>query len=151
MYHASSDQHPQDSRSPSSTPVWARMPVTSPSTCPLDSILIDFLAGRQRAAAKGATPSSLVGPAYPSIASLLNPARSAQTHPLSQIFTDILTKFPDLREIPEKMATWYIMFLIMRWLVLPNNENYQRLPEWVRPTKSQLEQPHPAWIDHLPW
>ncbi|KAL9101824.1 MAG: hypothetical protein Q9163_002949 [Psora crenata] len=45
----------------------------------------------------------------------------------------------------------YIMFLIMRWQIAPTQENYERLPDWVTPRASQLFQPHPAWIDHLPW
>lgn len=155
MYRASSEHHAQDLGSPapnqSQLPIWARLPLTLPPTCPLDSILVDFLADRRRIAAEGAPPSTLVGPAYPSIRSLLNPAISAQSHPLSQVFTDILTKFPDLNEIPEKLATLYIMFLVMRWHVSPTQENFERLPEWMRPSRSQLEKPHPTWANHLPW
>ncbi|PMD38921.1 hypothetical protein L207DRAFT_47249 [Hyaloscypha variabilis F] len=122
-----------------------------PPTCPLDSLLLEFLHERQQQASEGVSTPKLVGPAYPSVSSLLNPARSLDAHPLSKVFTDILATFPDLSTLPEKVAVLYIMFLIMRWQIAPTQENYDRLPEWVAPRPSQLFTLHPAWIDHLPW
>ncbi|KAL8971966.1 MAG: hypothetical protein Q9197_003009 [Variospora fuerteventurae] len=122
-----------------------------PPTCPLDGILLDFLAERQARAAEGASPTNVVGPPYPSVSSLLNPDRSIYAHPLSKVFTDVLSKFPDLSELPEQVAVLYVMFLIMRWQISPTPENYERLPDWVTPRASQLFTPHPAWVDHLPW
>lgn len=122
-----------------------------PPTCPLDSLLLDFLHERQQLAADGVATTTLVGPAYPSVSSLLNPARSAKSHPLSKVFTDILATFPDLSTLPEKVAVLYFMFLLMRWQVEPTQENYDRLPDWATPRASQLFTPHPAWIDHLPF
>ncbi len=122
-----------------------------PPTCPLDGILLDFLAERRARAAEGASPTNLLGPPYPSVSSFLNPERSMYAHPLSRVFTDILSKFPDLSALPEQVAVLYIMFLIMRWQIAPTQENYDRLPDWVTPRPSQLFTPHPAWVDHLPW
>lgn len=123
----------------------------TPPTCPLDGLLLDFLAERQQRAAEGLSNQKLVGPAYPSVSSLLNPERSMYSHPLSKVFTDILSTFPDLSALPEQVAVLYIMFLIMRWQISPTQETYDRLPEWVTPRPSQLFTPHPAWVDHLPW
>ncbi|KAL2066186.1 hypothetical protein VTL71DRAFT_2257 [Oculimacula yallundae] len=122
-----------------------------PPTCPLDNILLDFLHERQQQAADGVATPKLVGPAYPSVSSLLNPSKAATSHPLSKVFTDILSTFPDLSTLPEKVAVLYIMFLVMRWQISPTQENYDRLPEWVTPRPSQIFTPHPAWIDHLPF
>ncbi|KAG9245121.1 hypothetical protein BJ878DRAFT_575135 [Calycina marina] len=123
----------------------------SPPTCPLDSLLLDFLIERQQQAADGVATPRLVGPAYPSVSSLLNPSRGLHAHPLSKVFTDILGTFPDLSTLPEKVAVLYIMFLLMRWQIAPTQENYDRLPEWMTPRPSQIFTPHPAWIDHLPF
>ncbi|KAL4915933.1 hypothetical protein BDW62DRAFT_187606 [Aspergillus aurantiobrunneus] len=120
-------------------------------TCTLDAILLDFLHNRQREAAKGVPKQKLVGPAYPSVSSLLNPDRSVYSHPLSKVFTDILRTFPDISSLPEQVAVLYCMFLLMRWRIYPTAENYHRLPDWLTPRPSQLLTPHPAWIDYLPW
>ncbi|ROT40225.1 hypothetical protein SODALDRAFT_338081 [Sodiomyces alkalinus F11] len=123
----------------------------SPPTCPLDSLLLDFLNERRQRAADGLPTGELIGPRYPSVSSLLNPANSQYSHPLSKVFTDILSTFPDLSRLPEKVAVLYIMFLIMRWQIAPTRENLERLPPWARPVQEQFVYPHPAWVDHLPF
>ena len=73
-------------------------------TCPLDGLLLDFLAERRQQAEKGAPIKELIGPAYPSVISLLQPKRSHLSHPLSKVFTDMLGTFPDLSTLPEQVA-----------------------------------------------
>ena len=132
-------------------PAYTTPIINSASTCPLDTLLLDFLSERRQRAAEGMPQHDLVGPAYPNVSALIHPERSELSHPLSRVFTDILSKFPDLSALPEQVGTLYIMFLIMRWQVAPTQENYARLPDWVKPSPSQLLTAHPVWIDHLPW
>ena len=120
-------------------------------TCPLDSLLQDFLAERRERFSEGLPAQEILGPRYPSVSSLLNPSHAAFSHPLSKVFTDIIARFPELCGIPERIAVLYSMFLLMRWQVSPTPENYTRMPEWLRPRPSQLSIPHPTWIDHLPF
>lgn len=123
----------------------------SDPTCPLDSLLLDFLSERHQRVAEGLPMHEVVGPRYPSVSSLLNPANSAYSHPVSKFFTDILATFPDISKLPERVAVLYVMFLVMRWQVSPTRENYELLPPWITPLPLQLAEPHPAWIDHLPF
>ncbi|KAH8820448.1 hypothetical protein F5884DRAFT_49652 [Xylogone sp. PMI_703] len=123
----------------------------SAPTCTLDSILLNFIYERKKQAAEGEPSSSVIGPAYPSVASLLNPALSVNSHRLSRILTDIIATFPDFSTIPERVAVLYVMFLFMRWRISPTQENYDRLPEWLTPRSYQLFTTHPLWIDFIPW
>ncbi|KAK4156681.1 AP-1-like transcription factor [Chaetomidium leptoderma] len=132
-------------------PIYARVPRNCPPTCPLDSLLLDFLSERRQRAAEGVSQTEILGPRYPSVSSLLNPATSVYSHPLSKVFTDILARFPDLATLPERVAVLYVMFLHMRWQVAPTRENYERLPSWFRPVRQQTDREHPAWYDHLPF
>ncbi|PSR78230.1 hypothetical protein BD289DRAFT_456382 [Coniella lustricola] len=100
-------------------------------------------------AAEGFPPHEIIGPRWPSISSLLNPLREA--HPLSKVFIDILHTFPNISQLPERVAVLYAMFLLMRWKIDPSQDNYDRLPEHIRPLPCQFYSPHPAWIDHLPF
>jgi hypothetical protein len=127
------------------------LPRNTQPTCPLDVILLDFLQDRQSRAAEGVPMKTLVGPLYPNFTSLVYPDRQVESHPLSQLFTDILRTFPDICGKPEQVAIVFIMFLIMRWQIDPTQENYDRLPHWVTPRPSQLFIGHPCWFDHLPW
>ncbi|OHF02435.1 BZIP transcription factor [Colletotrichum orchidophilum] len=151
-------QQQQQQQQPSSVPPESRAPGHYTAevrncgpTCPLDSLLLDFLHERRQRAAEGLPPHEIIGPRYPSVLSLLNPANSKFSHPLSKVFTDILATFPDLSALPQRVAVLYIMFLIMRWQISPTEENYERLPDWARPLPSQLSTEHPAWIDHVPF
>ncbi|KAF2790674.1 hypothetical protein K505DRAFT_250733 [Melanomma pulvis-pyrius CBS 109.77] len=127
------------------------LPRQIPATCPLDVIMLDFLAERHMRAAEGVPVKTLVGPLYPNFTQLVYPERNVDAHPLSKLFTDILRTFPEIFGLPEQVAIVFIMFLIMRWQIEPTRENYDRLPDWVTPRASQLFVPHPYWIDHLPW
>lgn len=130
---------------------WNTLPRTLEATCPLDNLLLDFLAERHAQAAEGAPSKTLVGPLYPDFSYLLNPEKHDQSHPLSKVFTDILRTFPDISGLPERVAVLYIMFLLMRWQIEPTQKNYERLPDWMTPRPSQLFTPHPVWNDYLPW
>ena len=87
---------------------WAAPCRSIAATCPLDGIILDFVSSRQREAADGVPKSSLVGPAYPSVSSLLNPEHSRHSHPLSQVLVDILGNFPHIYALPEKVAVLYM-------------------------------------------
>ncbi|KAK4038934.1 AP-1-like transcription factor [Parachaetomium inaequale] len=132
-------------------PIYTLVPRNCAPTCPLDSLLLDFLSERRQRAAEGLSQSEILGPRYPSVSSLLNPAVSVYSHPLSKVFTDILARFPNLSALPERVAVLYAMFLLMRWQVAPTQENYLRLPAWFRPVRQQAEKEHPAWFDHIPF
>ncbi|KAK3293402.1 uncharacterized protein B0H64DRAFT_327048, partial [Chaetomium fimeti] len=145
---------PAPTSGPSATgspPRYNIVPRNCAPTCPLDALLLDFLSERRQRAAEGLSQSEILGPRYPSVSSLLNPAVSAYSHPLSKVFTDILARFPDLATLPERVAVLYVMFLLMRWQVSPTEENYLRLPPWFRPGPGQTAKDHPAWYDHLPF
>lgn len=117
-------------------------------TCPLDSIFLDFLKNRRGELTNG-TQQQL---AYPSVSSLLNPAESnSYSYSISKVFSDILRTFPDISSLPEQVAVLYLMFLIMRWQIYPTRQNYDRIPHWLTPRPAQLFNPHPAWMDYIPW
>jgi hypothetical protein len=132
-------------------PLWARPLLNCEPTCPLDALILDFRSERQQRAAEGYEQNEVIGPRYPSVSSLLNPANSKYSHPVSRVFTDIIAKFPEISGLPEKVTILYFMFIYMRWQISPTRENMERLPEWIRPLPCQLEIPHPAWMDYLPY
>jgi len=131
-------------------PVHAILPKVY-KACLLDNIMLDYLYKSQRAAARGESLLKWAGPRHPSFNVLVKPFPHYDPHPLSKLFTDILKTFPDITELPDKVAVVYIMFLVLRWQVQPTLENYLDLPEWMTPRPPQLFHTHPSWLDHLPW
>ncbi|TKA74168.1 hypothetical protein B0A55_06584 [Friedmanniomyces simplex] len=138
---------------PPSPPLYARLPSNTPPSCPLDSLLSDFIASRRQQISDGVSMQEVLGPEYPSFIALHDPSSPARKncHPVSALLIDILSKFPDISALPEKVAVLYIMFLVMRWFICPCEACYERLPEWVRPVAEQLDRPHATWVDDLPW
>ena len=140
--------HPTDP----TAPPWTQLPKNVPATCPLDGLLLNFRDSRRQEAA-GDSSGAIFNPAYPSVSSLLNPSGGGGRFPdpLSQLMADIISKFPNICNLPEQTAVLYCMFINMRWHINPSKENFERLVEWMRPTPAQIYTPHPAWIDHIPW
>lgn len=119
-------------------------------TCALDSLLLDFLAERRQRREEGLSVQELIGPRYPSVSSLLNPSVSRRyAHPLSKLFTDVVSTFPHLSTLPERIAVVHAMFLIMRWQIDPTHENWVAMPPHLRPRPIQQAISHPAWLDYI--
>lgn len=132
------------------TPPWFLPLKNCAPTCALDSLLLDFLAERRERQREGLPLSELVGPRYPSVSSLLNPSVSRRyAHPLSKLFTDVVSTFPHLSTLPEKIAVVHGMFLIMRWQIDPTRENWLAMPPHFRPLPIQQSVSHPAWLDYI--
>lgn len=72
--------------------------------CPLDGVLMTFLADQRQRAMDGVSMQELIGPPYPNFKSLIDPRLSEYSHPLSKVFTDMLGKFPDISTLPEQVA-----------------------------------------------
>lgn len=151
--------------------LWSKLPLISPPDTPLDQLLTDFIKAHQQPTT---SPRSATYPTNPSILHLLNPldstASSGSASPdlsrhmresinhispapdaLSSYMTRLVTWFEGLSGLPEKVAVCYIMYGFLRWQTYPTPENYQLLPEWMRPCPAQLTIYHPAWFDHVPF
>ena len=134
-------------------PLYLQLPKNSSPSCPLDSLLLDFLAQRRQQLSAGVPMHEVAGPEDPSLFALQDPnsVHTPSCHPVSALLIDILSKFPDIAKLPERVAVFYIMFLVLRWMICPCEPCYLKLPEWARPVKEQILTPHPAWYDHVPW
>lgn len=135
------------------TPAYALLPNNCGTTNPLDALLGDFIANQRKQLHNGASIYEVLGPDYPSFAILAdaNSPERATSHPISAMLVDILSKFPDISGLSERVATLYIMFLVIRWCICPRENCYERMPEWIRPVTEQITRPHAMWMEHLPW
>jgi len=50
-----------------------------------------------------------------------------------------------------RLAAVLIVQDLLRWQILPTEDNYCRIPEWYRPIPAQRKIPHDALIDYIPW
>ncbi|UJO18103.1 uncharacterized protein CLAFUR5_06491 [Fulvia fulva] len=134
-------------------PIYARLTNVGRASCPLDYLLIDFHRSRTRMLSEGMSKFDAIGPDYPTFAALIDPnsPEREHQHPVSALLVDMLSKFPDVAELPEKVAVLYVMFLVLRWLICPCADCYERLPTMCRPIQEQYDRTHACWLDYLPW
>lgn len=123
------------------------------ATCPLDNLLGDFITSQRDKLAKGMPVAQVIGPDRPTFSGLTHTEspRSAQGDPITAVLVDILSKFPDISHLPERIAVHYVMYHLIRWLICPCERCYSLIPEWVRPRAEAYENKHPTWQDYLPW
>lgn len=84
------------------------LPKHTTGTCPLDHILLDFIASRQDLAARGTPIYEVLGPDQACPLDILSPGSSSTTHAISRVMGETLATFPHVK-LPEKMAFMYIM------------------------------------------
>ncbi|EXJ83953.1 hypothetical protein A1O3_04620 [Capronia epimyces CBS 606.96] len=130
-----------------------QLPLHVPPTCPSDRIMQPFIHETQllvREIPTGATSAS----ASASTASWksTSPASLAviQTA-ITRVAGDVLLTYPQIDTLPKKLACLYVISTVLNWLIYGTHESFERMPRWLRPTKTQLEVPHPAWIDRIQW
>ncbi|KAK6501596.1 hypothetical protein TWF481_009431 [Arthrobotrys musiformis] len=54
-------------------------------------------------------------------------------------------------QLADSVATYFIIYRLLRWRICPTPETYYDLPEWYRPSELQKTWPHPLCIDLLAW
>jgi len=140
----------QKAPAPYAPPIYQMMPRVV-FDCHLDGVLLRFLADTQTAHANGQPLSELEGPAYPSYTAMLNPHTTHKPHELSKMLLGVLNTFPDLSRLPQQIAVFHMLYLLMRWQIRPTKDNYDRIPEWLHPRPTQLFVSHPHWLDYIPW
>ncbi|KAI9889436.1 MAG: hypothetical protein M1814_005299 [Vezdaea aestivalis] len=120
-------------------------------SCILDNVMLDYL-DRARAQLRNGRPIlEVIGPRYPDITSIVYNKTTERTHSLSEMLSSMINTFPDVSDLPERICTIYMMYILFQWQINPTRESYERMPDWLAPRPSQLFTVHPAWIDNLPW
>lgn len=100
-------------------PVWSLLINNVLATCPMDSILLNFIDCRRRALLQGATELVAAGPGYPDFSGLLGLHTGQVKCPISQLLTDVIAKVETLGSLPEQTAVLYIMFSMIRVSLAP--------------------------------
>ncbi|KAF2105278.1 hypothetical protein BDV96DRAFT_377380 [Lophiotrema nucula] len=132
-------------------PHWERLPSHIAATCRLDTVFLDTVETSRRQMRNRFQLAEATSSHFPSISSLLNPDEANSHHSISNIIGNHGRVTLNVASLPGRMGTMYLMCIYLRWLVSPTKQNYEAMPEWIRPTESQLTIPHPVWIDLVVW
>ncbi|KAI1627982.1 hypothetical protein EDD37DRAFT_623904 [Exophiala viscosa] len=126
-------------------PDWQRIPFNSPPTCLSDQIFQNLVEDQLR---DGST--DIFGNSSPDLLRLVDNT-ALHTGTLNDVVLDIVKSYAEIDSLPKQVAVHFVMFRVMRWMVLQDEESWNQLPQWLRPIPEQITTTHPAWIDRIPW
>lgn len=69
---------------------------------------------------------------------------------LAAVATHVVWKSP-LKNLTGRLSFLYKLAIYLRWCLCPTKENYEAIPDFLRPTPLQRRVPHPAWVDMIIW
>ncbi|KAJ3471826.1 hypothetical protein MRS44_001925 [Fusarium solani] len=100
--------------------------------------------------ASGVKPDELTGP-FPTVAALFD-KREYDTAPMiSKWAVQFIYSSQHEDYSFTSMASVWIVWVIMRWMINPTPETYSAMPDWIRPTELQVFVPHIDMIDCIIW
>jgi hypothetical protein len=138
---------------PTTNAMWSQLPKYTIPTCPLDQIVTVLIQTRRPYELFGGNFQEFQKRPFPSIQSLINPKDDAEAEksPVTSTIVNSIIQVMTVPALPEQIAILYFMGSIIRWLISPTETNYNSMPDWLRPTPTQLSNPHPVWIDLFVW
>jgi hypothetical protein len=136
-----------------SAPKWMMLPNISKPTVFIDQVLESIMHhGTQLSPLEITTElSSSVGAA---ITAVLSPGLTITKFPLcARVATWMTSDFGKdfAADFPDFIGLLYVIYAIIRWRVVPTEQSYGDIPEWMKPNRQQIQSPHALWIDIFPW
>lgn len=129
------------------SPIWAITPTYCSPTNGMDALVIDLLVKQREN--NNATEFSKVD--FPSVSSLLNPVLHEPDQPVASTIARHVASVIRVHTVPEKIALLYAICISLRWNICPTPENYDAIPEFLRPTGTELIVQHPVWVGTIGW
>jgi Domain of unknown function (DUF3425) len=140
-----------------STFAWQSATKLKPPVSPVDHLVMSVI-NSQRSIHSAGTGTQVLGSGLPSVEALLHvelhiPNSTKPRSTLGQIVCGYDAVLP--REcfpaVPERLAKFVAMYRFVQWQIAPSGANFKAMYDWQLPQASQLDIPHPAWMDFPFW
>lgn len=124
----------------------------TPATSPFDSLLASLLQSQRTMLMNGVPRSQVLGSNYPNMKALIydDPETQNSTHHISKVISDIIRNTL-LLNLPERAASFFVMYYLLQWQISPSQETYNNIPEFFQPRPSQHVSPHAIWVQFVAW
>lgn len=114
-----------------------------------DSLVETFVRFRQMLA--DGTPLLEIAGSHPHLAAIMDDDKYAQAPPLTQWACRMVYSIKETNRLFVCYASLYLFWWIMRWMISPTAETYLAIPEFLRPSPTQLFVPHVLPLEFLAW
>ncbi|GAB7354946.1 hypothetical protein MBLNU459_g5563t1 [Dothideomycetes sp. NU459] len=158
---ASSDLDNVDRSSSPWVEPWSRKLNNGPPVSPYDHILALFHKSMKDARERGESVDYVMGgltlaglpmlQSLPSLRALGIDPQPGRIQPISRLVTDIMGTVDIFHGVAEQIAYFWLLYLNLRWQINPNRQNWEQMPEWMRPRPVQFVVQHQPWVDAVAW
>lgn len=141
-------------------PIWAQMPNNTGflESCKnqdhWDRQLAPFVHEKRDMLRRGFSEYDTLGPPRPNFAHFFDFWRNPKPERLPQSpiqFAIALVSCFGIKDFKARVGAVANVYAFLRWYIAPTEANYVRMPAYMRPTREQLEIPHPLWMDYPHW
>ncbi|KIX96300.1 uncharacterized protein Z520_08078 [Fonsecaea multimorphosa CBS 102226] len=125
------------------------LPLVIPDDSPMSRTYTDYLHGARRMLETGVPVSDVLGATEKVAVDLFfRPRRATDKFDCASWACEVSRSFDN--DVFVRLASAYLLTHMMRWLLVPTLENYQKLPDMMKPTPAQCMVPHIGAIETIP-
>ncbi|KIW93564.1 uncharacterized protein Z519_06169 [Cladophialophora bantiana CBS 173.52] len=125
------------------------LPLVIPDDSPMSRTYTDYVHGARRMLENGVPISDVLGATEKVAVDLFfRPRRATDKFDCASWACEVSRSFDT--DIFVRLASAYLLTHMMRWLLVPTLENYQKLPDMMKPTPAQCMVPHIGAIETIP-
>lgn len=137
------------------TPQWMKMtvPVLLPQDHPMRMMcdsLAETISDYRRMLGRGMSLLEIAGP-HPRLAAIMSQEEFDRAPSLSQWASKMVYSIKESNKLFVCYASMYLFWWIMRWMICPSPETYFAIPEFLRPSPTQLFVPHVLSMEFIAW
>lgn len=142
---------PQLHRTQTGTSGRPPFPNHTSASCQFDELLFRFV--HQCRQTTGLGQNAIVGLDFLDLSAFMYSGHNTAPNELDLSSTAIMlcNAFPAGSNWREKIAMVYCTYVMLRWTITRSLAHFNAMPDFMRPTADQIQAPHPAWIDYVPW
>ncbi|KAH0848834.1 hypothetical protein AYO21_08279 [Fonsecaea monophora] len=125
------------------------LPLVVPDDSPMSRTYTDYVNGARRMLESGVPVSDVLGTTEKVAVDLFfRPRRATDKFDCASWACEVSRSFDN--DIFVRLASAYLLTHMMRWLLVPTLEHYQKLPDMMKPTPAQCMVPHIGAIETIP-
>ncbi|KAK9795803.1 hypothetical protein SCARD494_04774 [Seiridium cardinale] len=132
-------------------PLWSILPLTTRPGASSVTDSVAFTLRQARSLIQSGQSAEEVAGRNCNIAALFDENQYNRTSLLSKWSARLVFSIQHKNRTFSAFAATHLVWILARWMIDPQPETYEAVPEWFRPTMAQLWTPHVDLIDFFIW
>jgi len=117
---------------------------------PMACAMISYMDLARTMLTQGKPIQEIFGPGRAVVDLLFRKRRQSDPHSVCHFAAELCAGIKDM-EMSAKLGMTFMYIYLLRWMILPSSDSYNKVPEIYRPTPMQISVPHCAIIEFCPF